>query len=53
MVVPVVLVYVLGARMQLWLESTKSWLESNNITVMAVLLVVIGVALIGKGNSGF
>jgi Sap, sulfolipid-1-addressing protein len=52
-VLPVVLVYVLGARVQPWLESTNSWLEANNITVMAVLLVVIGVALIGKGISGF
>jgi hypothetical protein len=52
-VAPVVLVYVLGARVQPWLESTNSWLEANNVTVMAVLLVVIGLALIGKGISGF
>jgi hypothetical protein len=52
-VVPVVLAYVLGARVQPWLESTNSWLAANNITVMAVLLVVIGIALIGKGISGF
>ncbi len=52
-VVPVVLVYVLGARVQPWLESTNTWLAANNVTVMAVLLVVIGVALIGKGISGF
>ncbi len=52
-VVPVVLFYVLGARVQPWLESTNSWLEANNTTVMVVLLVVIGFALIGKGISGF
>jgi mannose/fructose/N-acetylgalactosamine-specific phosphotransferase system component IIC len=51
-VVPVVLAYVLGSRVQPWLESTNSWLAANNITVMAVLLVVIGIALIGKGISG-
>jgi len=27
----------------------KAWLEDNNATVMAVLLLVIGVVLIGKG----
>jgi hypothetical protein len=51
-VVPVVLVYALGARAQPWLESTNRWLEANNVTVMAVLLVVIGIALIGTGISG-
>jgi hypothetical protein len=29
------------------------WLQANNSTVMAVLLLVIGVVLVGKGISGF
>ncbi len=52
-VVPVVVVYALGARAQPWLESASSWLQANNTTVMAVLLVVIGIVLIGKGIRGF
>jgi threonine/homoserine/homoserine lactone efflux protein len=31
------------------LESLRAWLTQNNATVMAVLLLVIGVVLIGKG----
>ena len=27
----------------------KAWLQANNATVMAVLLLVIGVGLIGQG----
>jgi hypothetical protein len=30
----------------------KAWLQDNNATVMAVLMLVIGVVLIGKGVSG-
>jgi hypothetical protein len=31
------------------LNSLRAWLTQNNATVMAVLLLVIGVAMIGKG----
>jgi hypothetical protein len=31
------------------LESLRGWLVHNNATVMAVLLLVIGVSVIGKG----
>ena len=31
------------------LEALRTWLVHNNATVMAVLLLVIGVVLIGKG----
>ena len=34
------------------LESLRNWLTQNNATVMAVLLLVIGVVLLGKGISG-
>ena len=34
------------------LDAMKAWLEENNATVMAVLILVIGVVLIGKGIGG-
>ena len=34
------------------LESLLGWLEQNNATVMAVLLLVIGVVLLGEGIGG-
>lgn len=52
-VVPVVLYRAFGARARRWLASLSGWLESNHTTVMAVLLLVIGVVLIGKGIGGF
>ncbi len=52
-VTPVVLYRVLGTRAQSTLESLNAWLQANNTTVMAVLMLVIGVVLIGKGLSGF
>ena len=35
------------------LETLRAWLVGNNATVMAVLLLVIGVTLIGKGIASF
>lgn len=46
--VPVALYNVMGARAQPVLESMRAWLAENNATVMAVLLLVIGVVVIGK-----
>jgi threonine/homoserine/homoserine lactone efflux protein len=34
------------------LTNARGWLARNNMTVMAVLMLVIGVALIGKGIGG-
>lgn len=34
------------------LDSLRGWLTQNNATVMAVLLLVIGVVLLGKGIGG-
>jgi threonine/homoserine/homoserine lactone efflux protein len=39
----------LGAKIQPKLDGAKAWLSENNTTVMAVLLLVIGVTLFGKG----
>jgi hypothetical protein len=52
-VLPVVLYRILGNRAQRPLESLNVWLQANNATVMAVLILVIAVVLIGKGVSGF
>jgi hypothetical protein len=50
---PVVVARATGSRAQHLLDSMKTWLTANNATVMAVLLLVIGVVLIGKAISGF
>jgi hypothetical protein len=35
------------------LDRLREWLVDNNATVMAVLLLVIGVSVIGKGIASF
>lgn len=50
--VPVLAYLVARERMRAPLDSLHTWLVANNATVMAVLLVVIGVALVGKGIGG-
>ncbi len=49
---PVVLYRVAGAKAQHLLDEMKVWLGQNNSVVMAVLLLVIGVVVLGKGISG-
>jgi hypothetical protein len=34
------------------LDGLRTWLNANNVTVMAVLLLVIGVVLFGMGLGG-
>lgn len=49
-----VIAYLLAAdKMASPLESLRVWLVHNNATVMAVLLLVIGVVMIGKGIASF
>ncbi|MBW8872623.1 MAG: GAP family protein, partial [Leifsonia sp.] len=50
---PVIAYLVASTRMVGPLESLRGWLLHNNATVMAVLLLVIGVVLIGKGIGSF
>jgi Sap, sulfolipid-1-addressing protein len=50
--VPVIAYLVAAQRMRGPLESLKKWLQDNNATVMATLVLVIGVVLVGKGVSG-
>ena len=51
--IPVVAYLVAAARMAGPLDSLKVSLIDNNATIMAVLLLVIGVAVIGKGIANF
>ena len=50
---PVILSLTMGDRAGAILDSMNDWLTINNATVMAVLILVIGFVLIGKGISGF
>jgi hypothetical protein len=50
--VPVIGYAVAKQQMRHPLDELKVWLQQNNVTVMAVLLLVIGVALAGKGLGG-
>jgi hypothetical protein len=51
--VPVIAYLVATDRLRPRLESLRIWLLANNSTVMAVLLLVIGVVSIGKGIGSF
>lgn len=50
--VPVIAYQVAADRLRGPLAELKVWLETNNKTVMAVLILVLGVVLIGKGLGG-
>lgn len=50
--VPVLGYLVARERMAGPLDELRGWLAANNATVMAVLLLVIGVAILGKGIGG-
>ena len=49
---PVLAFLVAHDRMQEPLDELRRWLTVNNATVMSVLLLVIGVAILGKGIGG-
>jgi threonine/homoserine/homoserine lactone efflux protein len=51
--VPVIAYLVASDRMGGPLESMHQWLVKENATVMAVLLLVIGVTMVGKGLGSF
>jgi threonine/homoserine/homoserine lactone efflux protein len=51
--IPVVGYLVAPQRMQGPLDELRQWLTLHNSAVMSVLLLVIGVAIIGKGLAGF
>jgi hypothetical protein len=51
--VPVALYVFGGSSAARVLTGLRAWLNANNATVTAVLLLVIGVVLFGKGLGGF
>ena len=51
--VPVVGYLIAAARLAGPLDKLREWLVDNNAVIMAVLLLVIGVAMIGKGLANF
>ena len=51
--IPVIAYLVASKRMAGPLDSLRTWLLHNNATIMAVVLLVIGVVLIGKGLGDF
>ncbi|PYE17488.1 Sap-like sulfolipid-1-addressing protein [Williamsia limnetica] len=50
--IPVIGYLVAAQRLRAPLDALKQWLQTNNATVMAVLILVIGIVLIGKGIGG-
>ena len=51
--VPVVSYLVAPAKATHILEAMRTWLTVNNGTIMAVLFVILGVQLLGKGIGSF
>jgi threonine/homoserine/homoserine lactone efflux protein len=51
--VPVVAYLVAPARMSGPLEQLREWLVDNNVTIMVVVLLVIGVVMVGNGIASF
>ncbi|MCS5718944.1 GAP family protein [Herbiconiux sp. CPCC 205763] len=51
--VPVIAFLLAAQRMATPLEALRGWLTRNNATVMAVLLLIIGVVVVGKGIANF
>lgn len=52
-VIPVIGYLIASTRLAGPLDSLRGWLVENNATIMSVLLLVIGVAVIGKGLGSF
>ena len=51
--IPVLALLIAGERARAPLTSMRVWLVANNATIMAILLLVLGVALIGEGIGSF
>jgi hypothetical protein len=52
-IVPLSAYLIAAARLAGPLDTLRGWLVENNATIMSVLLLVIGVAVIGKGLGHF
>ena len=51
--VPVIAYLVAADKLRAPLDTLREWLEKENAVIMAVLLLVIGVTMIGKGIGSF
>jgi threonine/homoserine/homoserine lactone efflux protein len=52
-IAPVIAYLIAASRLAGPLDRLRGWLIANNATIMSVLLLVIGVAVIGKGLANF
>lgn len=50
--VPVLLYAVVGERVLQPLSKVRDWLQEHNATIMAIVITVIGFALLAKGIDG-
>lgn len=50
---PIIAYSVAPERFAVPLESVRRWLEANNVTIMTIVLLLIGVNVVGKGLSSF
>ncbi len=51
--IPVVVYIVAPTKATTILESMRTWLTIKNGTIMAVLFVILGMQLLGKGIGSF
>ena len=52
MVVPVAVYFLMGSKSKDILDGVKVWMIHENATIMAVLLLMIGVNIVGTGIAG-
>ena len=50
--IPVIGYLAAKDKIKPWLEDLRVWLTANNVTVMSVLFLVLGVSQLGKGIGG-
>jgi Sap, sulfolipid-1-addressing protein len=51
--IPVIAYLIAADRLRGPLDGLRGWLEKENAVIMAILLLVIGVSMIGKGIGSF
>jgi Na+/H+ antiporter NhaA len=51
-IAPVAVYFAMGDRAAQVLDGWKEWLSADNAVVMAVLFLVFGAVLVGKGIGG-
>ncbi|HYI25447.1 MAG TPA: GAP family protein [Thermomicrobiales bacterium] len=53
MLVPMVISMAMGEKGARILDDVREWMVANNATIMAVLFLVLGVSILGKGIESF